>query len=101
MSTLKTLRQHLRVTRDGESTDVWTRPIDMDVLAFTYRRHPEWPDREANPVGYLLFLSWAALRREGAIPMDLKYEAFKAEVEDIEELEPEPVGPTEPAPGAG
>jgi hypothetical protein len=99
--TLKTVRQHLRLTRDGQHLDVWTRPIDQDVLAFTYKRHPEWPSREDNPVGFLLFLSWAALRREGAIPMDLKYEVYKTEVEDIEELEPQEVGPTQPAAGAG
>ena len=101
MSTLRTLRQHLRVTRGGETTDVWTRPIDLDVLAFTWKRHPDWPSREDNPVGFLLFLSWAALRRDGGIPMDLKYEQYKTEVEDIEELEPEQVDPTGPAPGAG
>lgn len=101
MSTLKTLRQHLRVTRAGETLDVWTRPIDLDVLAFTWKRHPDWPSREENPVGFLLFLSWAALRREGTIAMDVKYETYKTEVEDIEELEPEPVGPTLPAAGAG
>jgi len=101
MSALKTLRQHLRVTREGQTLDAWTRPIDLDVLAFTWKKHPDWPTREENPVGFLLFLSWAALRRAGDIPMDLKYETYKTEVEDIEELEPEQVVPTGPAAGAG
>jgi hypothetical protein len=99
--TLKSLRQHLRVTRGGDTFDVWTWPIDHDVQAFTWRRHPDWPSREDNPVGFLLFLAWAAARRAGDIPPDLKYETFKGEVEDIEELEAPAVDPTEPVPGAG
>ena len=98
---LKSLRQHLQVTRDGATYDVWTRPIDLDVVGFTYKRHPDWPSREDNPVGYLLLLAWVASRRIGAIPMDLKYETFKVECDDVEELEPEQVDPTAPAPGAG
>ena len=100
---MKGLTQQLRVTLgddDGEF-DVWTWPIDYDVQAFTYKRHPEWPTREENPVGFLLFLSWAAGRRAGLIEMSEKYETYKARVRNVEDLGQEDVNPTEPAPGAG
>ena len=99
----KGVRQRLHLDRGDldESFDVTVWAIDHDVLSFTYKRHPEWPTREDNPVGFLLLLGWIAGRRTGAIPMDLKYEAFKATAVDVWELDPEPVDPTPPAPGAG
>ena len=100
MSRLKGIRQHLRVTLPDETFDVWTKPFDYDLYGFTAKRH-EWPDADENPVGYLLFLAWSAARRGGLITVDQKFEAFKALVDNLEELEPEEVDPTDPAPGAG
>ena len=102
MSKFAGVRQRLHIERDDEpSFDVTVWAIDHDVLAFTYKRHADWPTREENPVGFLLLLAWVAARRAGEIPGDLKYETFKATVVDVLELEVEPVNPTRPAPGAG
>ena len=100
MSRLQGIRQHLRVSLPDETFNVWTKPFDYDLFAFTAKRH-EWPDADENPVGYLLFLAWSAARRTGRIDAGERYEAFKERVEDLEELEPDPVDPTPPDPGAG
>lgn len=102
MSTLKTVRQHLRVPmREGDAVEVWTSPAEYRVQALTWKRHPEWPTREEDPVTFLMFMAWAAARRSHAIPIDLKFEAFLDAAEDVQELEPEAVDPTQPAAGAG
>lgn len=100
MSRLDTVRQHLRVTLPDGPIDVWTKPFDMDLQAITAQKHG-WPTGKENPVGYLLFLAWSAARRTGAIEATLTYEKFKELAEDLEELEPEHVDPTEPGPGPG
>ena len=102
MTTLKTVRQHLRIPmHTGDTLEVWTSPIDYRVQAMTWKRHPEWPTREEDPVTFLMFMAWAAARRTQAIPLDQKFEAFLADAADIEELEGEQVDPTQPAAGAG
>lgn len=100
--TMKGLRQHLQVTMDGATFEVWTRPVDYDLYGLTAKRH-SWPTAQENPVGYLLFLAWSAARRDGAgaIEKSLTYEKFKERVEDLAELESEDVDPTLPAAGAG
>jgi len=97
---LRGIRQHLRVTGAGEPFEVWTKPFDYDLYGITARKH-DWPDHAANPVGYLLFLAWSAARRTGAIDPTLSFERFKEVVEDLEELDDEPVDPTPPVPGGG
>jgi hypothetical protein len=102
MSRLDTVRQHLRVPmHDGTSIEAWTSPAEYRVQALTWKRHPEWPTREEDPVTFLMFMAWAAARRAGDIAMDLKFEAFVAAAADVQELAGEAVDPTGPAPGAG
>lgn len=99
---LKTVRQHLRVPmRDGTTLDVWTSPVEYRLQAMTWKRHPDWPTREEDPVTFLMFMAWAAARRSGEIEMGVKFEAFVEGADDVQELEPEPVDPTQPAAGAG
>jgi len=99
---LDTVRQHFRVIPfEGEPFEVWTAVPDYRVQAFTWKRHPEWPTREEDPVGNIAFMAWAAARRSGEIAMDVKFEAFVEATADVQELEPEKVVPTGPAPGAG
>jgi hypothetical protein len=100
MSRMSGVRQHLRVTTSEGKFDVWTKPFDYDLHGLTAKKHG-WPGPPDNPVGYLLFLAWSAGRRAGEIEPTLPFEKFKELVDDIEELEPEVVDPTEPAPGAG
>ena len=100
MSRMKGIRQHLRVTGVGAPFEVWTKPFDYDLQGLTAKKKG-WPDAQENPVGYLLFLAWSAARRTGQIDQTLSYETFKEQVEDLEELEPEEVDPTQPAAGAG
>lgn len=100
MSRLESVRQHFRVTLPDETFNVWTKPFDYDLQGITAKKHG-WPAPDDNPVGYLLFLAWSAARRESRIPATLTYETFKELVEDLEELAPETVDPTPPAPGAG
>jgi hypothetical protein len=101
MSRMTGIRQHLKVTLEGSGPfEVWTKPFDYDLYGLTAKKHA-WPDAQENPVGYLLFLSWSAARRTGQIETSLSYERYKEAVEDLEELEDEPVDPTAPAPGAG
>lgn len=102
MSQLKTVRQHLRVPmHEGDAVEVWTSPAEYRVQALTWKRHPDWPTREEDPVTFLMFMAWAAARRAGAIEMSLTFEAFLAAAADVQELEAEQVDPTQPAPGAG
>jgi hypothetical protein len=100
MSRLKGVRQNLRVTLPDKTIDVATKPFDYDLYGLTAKKHG-WPEASENPVGYLLFLSWSAARRTGQIGTDVPFERFKELVDDLEELEPETVDPTVPAPGAG
>jgi hypothetical protein len=97
---LETSREHYRVVMADRSYEVWTRPFDYSNQVRTSLRH-DWPKREDDPFGYLLFLTWSASRHANEIPMDMKYEAYAELVDDIEQLAPEGVGPTKPAPGAG
>lgn len=106
MSRFAGVRQRLHVELSDDelndaSFDVTVWAIDHDVVSFTFKRHPDWPGREDNPVGFLMLLGWVAGRRAGEIPMPLKYEEFKGRCVDVWELEEEPVDPTPPAPGAG
>jgi hypothetical protein len=97
---MKGVRQHLRVTGIGDPIEVWTKPFDYDLYGLTAKKHG-WPTVQENPVGYLLFLAWSAARRGGQIEATLTFEKFKEAVEDLAELEDEPVDPTQPAAGAG
>lgn len=102
MTQLNTVRQHLRVPMsDGTEVEVWTAPVDYRVQASTWKRHPEWPTREDDPVSTLMFMAWAAARRTGAIPADMRFEAFMGAATDLQELEGERVDPTQPAAGGG
>lgn len=100
MSTLRTVRQHLRFHLDGTWHDVHTRPVHYDLFARTRARH-SWPDAQDNPVGFLVFVAWAAARDESKIPADLGFEKFRDTIGDIAELPGEPLDPTPPDPGAG
>jgi hypothetical protein len=97
---LTTSREHFRVTTPDDAWEVWTRPFDYSLQARTAKQH-SWLTREEDPFGYLLFITWAASRHSGDIEMTVKFEAYRELVDDIEKLEPEKVGPTEPDPGAG
>jgi hypothetical protein len=99
---LTTTRQLLRVWLDGmdDPVDLITRPVDHQLFASTRARHG-WPSTADDPMGYLMFLAWAAARRTGSIPTDLTWEKFTPAVVDIAELPLDPLGPTLPGPGPG
>ena len=71
------------VVRDGH--DVLTVQTDnRDLLLWdTTRLKHKWPRFDEVPNLWLTFISWAAARRTGAIPADLRYEAWAETVLDI------------------
>ncbi|MGY4645886.1 hypothetical protein [Cellulomonas sp. URHB0016] len=97
---LRTIRQHLHVTMPAGVVDVHTRPDDYHQFAALRQRHG-WPTAEEDPVGFLMFLTWHAARRDPETDTGLTLEKFRSEALDVAELEPEPITPTPPAPGAG
>jgi hypothetical protein len=94
----------VRVTRDGhEDLELQTTNIDLVLWDRTRWKH-KWPSLEEAPFLMLTFVAWAAARRTGAIPPDLKYEVWESTVlavtavTDEEEDEEEVGTPTQPGP---
>jgi hypothetical protein len=66
----------------GEPITVQTNNRDLILWDRTRLRH-KWPRMDEAPNLWLTFISWAAARRTGAIPAELRYEAWEAEVIDV------------------
>lgn len=50
------------------------------------RQRPPWPDPQEAPSFWLTFISWSAANRQGAIPPELRYEAFEEQTLNIQNL---------------
>lgn len=58
---------------------------NRDMLGWDKTRIPhKWPPMQEAPSLWLTFIAWHAARRTGAIPSDLKYEAWEREVIDTQ-----------------
>jgi len=66
--------------------DVQTTNADLVLWDRTRVTH-KWPKFDDAPFLWLTFLSWAALRRNGEIPLDVKYEAFEKRTLSIENID--------------
>lgn len=73
-----------------DDVELQTTNADLVLWDKTRFKH-KWPTVQDAPFLWLTFIAWAAGRRTGALPPDLKYEQFEAET-----LEVETVGDDEP-----
>jgi hypothetical protein len=67
------------ITVDGNTLDVQSANPDLIRYERTAARH-KWPPMTEQPVTWLTFLAWAALRREGQLPPDVTWERFADDV---------------------
>jgi hypothetical protein len=97
------------VLRDGyDPLEIQTANPDLILWDRTRIKH-RWPKFDEAPFLWLTFLAWAAARRTGAIPTDMTWDRWEAEVMEVTDAnqldadaEPDELGsPTEPghAPG--
>lgn len=88
-------------TDDGsepKEQEIQTTNADL-VLWDRTRAVKRWPKFDDAPFLWLTFLSWAAMRRTGEIPVGTKYEEFEAQtlsIANADDDNPEPVDPTQP-----
>lgn len=71
------------VLREGhEPLMVQTNNRDLVLWDRTRIKH-KWPRLDEAPNLWLTFISWAAARRTGAIPEDVRYEQWERDVIDV------------------
>jgi hypothetical protein len=89
----------LRVVREGlDDLEIQSTNADLVLWDRTRYKH-KWPPPTEAPFLWLTFTSWAAARRTGAIPSDLRFESWESDVLEVESLEDdddEEGTPTEP-----
>lgn len=92
----------VRVTRaDGTELQVQTANPDLVLWDMTRTKH-RWPKFDEAPFLWLTFIAWAAARRTAAIPADLTWDQWRADVLDVadasdsDEANPELGSPTPP-----
>ena len=68
-----------------ESLEIQTANPDLVLWDMTRVRH-KWPKFDEAPFLWLTFIAWAAAKRTEAIPADMTWDAWKAEVADAEAL---------------
>lgn len=106
MGDTKLTSPFVRVTRDGfpDPLEVQTDNRDMLLWEETRVKH-RWAKFDEAPVTWLTFLAWSAARRTGAIPVELRWEEWRASVLDItavdDDAESEAGNPTDPGPVPG
>lgn len=86
------------VTREGFPDDLTVQTDNRDLLLWdTTRIRHKWPRFDEAPSHWLTFISWAAARRTGAIPAELKYEEWantviQVAVDDSDDDGPDEIG---------
>jgi len=99
MGDVRLTSPRVRVLREGfDPLEVQTDNRDLILWDQTRIRH-KWPKFDDAPFLWLTFLSWAAARRTGAIPAEMKLEAWQAEVIEVtavDDDDDEAGRPTEP-----
>jgi hypothetical protein len=82
---------------DAKAIDVQS--INADLVRWDRTRLAnKWPKMEDAPIIWATFIAWAAMRRQGLIPQDLKYEEFEATALSIEPIDQTPADPTNAVP---
>ena len=80
MGDIKLTSPRVTVIRDGhEPLEIQTANPDLILWDRTRIKH-RWPSFQDAPFLWLTFISWAAARRTGAIPGDLRYETWESSV---------------------
>lgn len=80
MGDIRLSSPRVTVIREGhDPLEVQTANPDLILWDRTRIRH-KWPKLDDAPFLWLTFISWAAARRTGAIPTDLRYETWESEV---------------------
>jgi len=106
MGDVKLSTPRITVIREGhDNVELQTTNRELVLWDRTRIKH-KWPTGQDAPFLWLTFISWAAARRTGAIPADLSYERWEAEVLEVETVddddEPDGVNelgrPTRPVP---
>ena len=88
MGDVKLSTPRVRIRRDGfdDLDELQTTNADLVLWDRTRYKH-KWPGVTDAPFLWLTFISWAAARRTGAIPPELKYEAWEGSVLEVETLD--------------
>lgn len=86
MGEIRLTTPRLRIVREGHD-DLELQSTNADLVRWdrTRARH-KWPTPQEAPFLWLTFTGWAAARRTGAIPDSHTYEAWEAEVLEVEAL---------------
>lgn len=89
MGDVKLSTPRLRVVREGhDDLEVQSTNADLVLWDRTRFKH-KWPAVSDAPFLWLTFIAWAAARRTGAIPTDLRYESWESDVLEVESLDDE------------
>jgi hypothetical protein len=87
MGDVKLSSPRVTVIREGHDTlEIQTANPDLVLWDRTRIKH-KWPGFQEAPFLWLTFIAWAAARRTGAIPMDLRYEAWEETVLQVVDTE--------------
>ena len=88
MGDVKLSTPRVRVIREGhEPLEVQTDNRDLVRYDKTRpRQRPPWPDPQEAASFWMTFIAWSAASRQGAIPSDLRYEAWEDQVLNIQPL---------------
>lgn len=89
MGTPKLSTPRITVIREGfEPFEIQTDNRDLVRFDKTRpRQRPPWPDAQEAPILWMTFISWSAALRQGAIPPDLKFEAWEEQVLSLSPLD--------------
>lgn len=93
---------------DGATLEVQTANPDLIRYERTAAKH-RWPGMADQPITWLTFLAWAALRREAQLGPEVTWERFSDELAlfveradtDDDPDGPDPGDPIPPGPGPG
>lgn len=88
MGDVKLSSPRVKVIREGHDTlEIQTANPDLVLWDRTRVKH-KWPKFDDAPFLWLTFISWAAARRTGAIPLELRYEDWEATVLQVVDTDP-------------
>ena len=95
MGDIKLNSPRVVIIREGhDPLELQTANPDLVLWDRTRIKH-RWPKFDEAPFLWLTFLGWAAARRTGAIPMDLRYETWEETVLQVVDTGAAEKGPDE------
>lgn len=87
MGDVKLSTPRLIIKREGHD-DLEVQATNADLVLWDKTRFKHrWPTVQDAPFLWLTFIAWAAGRRTGALPLDMKYEQFEAETLEVETVD--------------